>query len=61
MFAIELSSKLRSDFSQVFDSLMNNVFGSNFNHALKFCEFCLGFEIFFSVSLILLRLSLKLF
>ena len=61
MFAIELSSKLRSDFPQVFDSFMNNVFGNIFNRALEFCELCLGFEIFSSVNLILHRLSLSLF
>ena len=61
MLLINLSFRLRSGFYASFGSFMNNVFGSTFNRALEFCELCLGFEIFFSVNLMLPRLSLSLF
>ncbi|QHO16266.1 uncharacterized protein DS421_10g302140 [Arachis hypogaea] len=48
-------------FPQVFDSFVNNVFGSISNRALEFCELCLGFEIFSSANLMLVRLNFKLF
>ena len=61
MFITWLSSRLRNDFSASFRLFYEQSIRRYFNHALEFCEFYLGFEIFSSVNIILPRLSLSLF